>query len=205
MRPLGDAERRELEKDLDHFVFLHDVSWSDYEQLLRIRGDHSAPRITYLEGEVEIMSPSRSHEVIKSIIGHLVEVYCLEHDIEFLPAGSWTVKKKPAKRGAEPDECYLLRDVKNQTCPHLAIEVEWTSGRIDKQDVYRKLGVRETWYWRDGRIQPYLLWGERCRPITRSKALPGIDLDLIADLVMRPTANAAIREFRAHLRRRARG
>lgn len=30
--------------------------------------------------------------------------------------------------------------------PHLAIEVVWTSGGLDKLDVYRKLGVREVWY-----------------------------------------------------------
>src|SRR5687767_3755204 len=33
-----------------------------------MRGDHSAPRISYLEGEVEIMSPSRNHEIIKSAL-----------------------------------------------------------------------------------------------------------------------------------------
>ena len=54
----------------DHIIVLHDVSWEDYERILEIRGDHSAPRISYLEGEVEIMSPSKDHEVISSHIGH---------------------------------------------------------------------------------------------------------------------------------------
>ena len=75
------------EPDIDHFVFLHDISWNDYERLLRMRGDHSAPRISYLEGEVEIMSPSRTHEGIKSLIGCLVEAYCLERGIRFQPLG----------------------------------------------------------------------------------------------------------------------
>jgi len=35
--------------DRDHIVVLHDVSWEDYEHVLRIRGEHSAPRISYLE------------------------------------------------------------------------------------------------------------------------------------------------------------
>jgi Uma2 family endonuclease len=52
----------------DHIVYLHDVSWDDYERLLTMRGDHSAPRISYLEGEVEIMSPSKTHEEVKSLI-----------------------------------------------------------------------------------------------------------------------------------------
>ena len=188
--------------DMDHFVRLHDVSWADYERLLRIRGDRSAPRIAYLEGEVEIMSPSRSHEVIKSFIGRLVEVYCDVNDFEFTPVGSWTLKERPKKRGAEPDECYIFGDYRNAVRPQLAIEVEWTHGRIDKLEIYRKLAVREVWYWRDDSIHPYVLRGERYRPVRRSKALPGIDLDEIAQLVLRPTASAAIREYRARLLRR---
>jgi Uma2 family endonuclease len=188
----------------DHFVVLHGVSWKDYERLLRMRGDHSAPRITYLEGEVEIMSPSRSHQSIKSFIGCLVEVYCLENDIEFTPYGAWTLKLRPKKRGAEADECYVFGEVKNPKRPDLAIEVEWTSGRIDKLEVYRKLGVREVWYWREGRIEPYLLRGERYRLAPKSKALPGIDLAEIARLVELPTASRAIREYRSLLQKRAR-
>jgi len=41
------------EPDSDHVVFLHGLSWGDYKSLLRMPGDHSAPRINYLEGVVE--------------------------------------------------------------------------------------------------------------------------------------------------------
>ena len=43
----------------DQIIVLHDVTWEDYERVLEIRGDKSAPRINYLEGELEIMSPSQ--------------------------------------------------------------------------------------------------------------------------------------------------
>jgi Uma2 family endonuclease len=197
--------RRDDFDDTDHFVRLHGVSWADYGRLLRIRGDHSAPRITYLEGEVEIMSPSRSHESIKSFIGRLVEVYCTHHEIEFTPYGAWTLKKKREERGAEADECYVFGEPKDPKRPDLAIEVEWTSGRIDKLEVYRKLAVREVWYWREGRIQPYLLRGERYRPVAASKALAGIDLVQVASLLDRPSASRAMREYRAALRKPRRG
>src|SRR5215211_5827877 len=72
----------------DHIVVLHDVTWDDYERLLEIRGDRSAPRISYLEGEVEIMSPSRDHEQIKSYIGRLLEAWCFARGAELTPAGS---------------------------------------------------------------------------------------------------------------------
>src|SRR5215210_7446494 len=92
----------------DHIVVLHDVSWEDYERILEIRGDHSAPRISYLEGEVEIMSPSKDHEVISSHIGHLLEAWCIDRGIEITAAGSWTLKEKRKQRGAEADKCYIF-------------------------------------------------------------------------------------------------
>ncbi len=122
----------------DHFVRLYPAKWSDYKRLPAIRGERSAPRITYLEGLVEITSPSRSHESIKSVTGCLVEVYCLEHDLEFSTYGSWTLEDEEAERGAEPDECYVFGHVADPKRPDLAIEVEWTAGRVDKLDVYRK-------------------------------------------------------------------
>ncbi len=185
--------------DMDHVVFLHDLSWDDYESLLRMRGDHSAPRISYLEGEVEILSPSRTHESIRSLIGCLVEAYCLENGIRFRPLGSWTLRDRPKRRGAEADECYILGD-EDAERPHLAIEVVWTSGRIDKLEIYRKLGVAEVWYWRKGRIQPYQLRGERYVPSTTSQVLPGLDLMLLQRFLDQPTAYDAIIAYRKALR-----
>lgn len=185
--------------DVDQIVFLHDLCWDDYESLLRMRGDHSAPRISYLEGEVEIMSPSRSHEGIKSLIGCLVEAYCLERGIRFRPLGSWTLKDAPKERGAEPDECYIIGD-RDSDRPHLAIEVIWTSGRIDKLEIYRKLGVAEVWYWRKGRLVPYRLHGERYVEAAASEVLPGLDLALLQGFLDQPTAYDAILAYRQALR-----
>src|SRR5689334_3504067 len=126
----------------DHFVILHDVSWEDYERLLEIRGEKSAPRIHYLEGELEIMSPSKDHEQIKSLIGFLVEIWCVDRGIVIGSFGSWTLKKKRSRRGAEADECYIFGRERRDH-PHLAIEVEWTRGGIDKLQIYEKLGVEE--------------------------------------------------------------
>ena len=183
----------------DHIVNLHEVSWDDYERLLTMRGDRSAPRISYLEGEVEIMSPSQTHEGIKSALGRLVETYCLERDIRFDTYGSWTLKAKDLLRGAEPDECWVFGDAPAER-PHLVIEVVWTSGRIDKLDIYRKLGVAEVWYWRQGRVQPYCLRGERYVAVTVSEVLPGLDLELLTSFLDCPSTSEAIHGYRQSLR-----
>jgi Uma2 family endonuclease len=183
----------------DQIVFLHGLAWDDYERLLAMRGDRSAPRISYLEGEVEIMRPSQTHEGIKSLIGRLVETYCLEGDIPFNTYGSWTLKAQDRSRGAEPDECWIFGEA-HADQPHLAIEVVWTSGRIDKLDIYRKLGVAEVWYWRQGRIQPCCLRGERSVPAIASEVLPGLDLELLTSFLDRPSTSEAIRGYGQALR-----
>jgi Uma2 family endonuclease len=189
----------------DHFVLLRESTWADYERLLEQRGDHAVPRITYLEGTIEVMSPSFDHEGIKSTIGCLVELYCDENDIDYTTAGSWTIKNKRKERGAEPDECYIFGPRGGRRAPELAIEVEWTWGRIDKLEVYKKLGVREVWYWREGRIEPYELRRGRYVRLSKSSVLPGIDLVQLAKLTLRVgTTSALKRAYRATLRRKRR-
>jgi Uma2 family endonuclease len=190
------AEPRE-----DHFVHLHGVTWADYLRVLKIRGERSAPRITYVEGTLEIMSPSRTHDEIKSYIGCLVEAWCLERGIEFTPYGAWTLKSRRDERGVEADECYVFGpEPKRKRRPDLAIEVVWTWGGIDKLDVYRKLGVREVWYWDQGKLQAYVRRGLSYEAVAASEALPGIDLEQLVSFLDRPTASRAIRDYRAALR-----
>jgi Uma2 family endonuclease len=188
----------------DNIVRLHDVDWANWQRLLAMRGEHSAPRLAYLKGEVEIMSPSRSHASIKSVIGRLVETYCLEHEIPFRPLGGWTLESEPDERAVEPDECYIF-GAEDASRPHLAIEVVWTSGGIDKLEIYRKLDVAEVWYWKRGVLTPYSLRTDgpdapRYEPVTASLVLPGIDLAQLATFLDQPTAYDAIRAYRAALR-----
>jgi len=186
----------------DHIVLLRSAAWSDYQRMLELRGERSVPRLAYLKGVLELMSPSREHEAIKSIIGRLVDVWCVEHGIEFNVYGSWTLESPEAERAVEPDECYVFDDVRDPQRPDLAIEVIWTSGGLDKRDIYRALGVRELWFWRKGRLTAHALRGERYDEIPASEVLPGIDLAELASFIDRGTVSQAIREYRAALKAR---
>lgn len=199
MQTTATAARSAREED--QRVRLHGVRWEDYERLLAIRGESAAVRITYLSGEVELMSPSRHHERIKSMIGRLVELYAVERGIDLAAFGSWTIKDASNERGAEPDECYVLgTDDEQPTRPDLAVEVVWTSGGADKLDVYRGLGVREVWFWQDGRITVHVLEGDRYLERARSECLPGLDVAFVARLAAHPNQALAVREFLASLR-----
>lgn len=166
---------------MDQRVTLHGVSWSQYEAVLAIRGDDAGVRMTYLEGELELMSPSSYHEQIKKCLARLLEAYALEKDIDLNGYGSWTVRAELEERGIEPDECYVLEHEGEEEPerPDLAIEVVWTSGGIDKLEVYLGLGVPEVWMWRDDRLDVYALERGTYVPSARSRLLPDLDLDLL--------------------------
>ena len=184
--------------DHDDIVVLRDAAWSDYERILAIRGDAPVPRVTFLEGLLELMSPSKSHESIKSVIGRLVEAWCVEKGVDITPYGSWTLQEPGAERGAEPDECYIIGD-RDADRPDLAIEVVWTSGGIDKLEVYRKLRVREVWFYERGALRFFTLQGTRYEEIPKSELLPGADPALFLRCMAEPTQTDAIRALRKAL------
>ncbi len=181
-------------------MILHGVTWDDYRRIMEIRGDRSAPRITYADGRLEIRRPSKAHEFLKSLIGRLVEVYCLEVGVEFSTFGSWTLEDQDVKHGVEPDECYVFGPARVTVRPDLAIEVVWTSGGLSKLDAYRAFGVREVWFWRRGVITPYVLRDDTYVETAASEVLPGIGLVQLAGFLDRPTTSEAMRAYRDVLR-----
>lgn len=186
----------------DHIIVLGNATWEDYERLMEIRGDHSAPRIAYHAGWLEIMTPSINHETIKSNLGRLVEIWCQERGIRYRVFGSWTIKERREKRGAEPDECYVFGDglpSAELVAPDLAIEVIWTSGGLDKLEIYRKLDVAEVWIWERGRLTPYVLREDQYVEAASSEVLPGIDLEQLVGFADREYISDAVIEYRAAL------
>lgn len=113
----------------DQRIVLHGLTWDQFQTLLVIRGERRY-RMAYLDGVVEIMGASRGHEGKKSMIGRLLEHYCLDIDIPITPYGSWHLDDKSEDAAAEPDECYVfVADPRQKEWPDLAIEVVWTKRR----------------------------------------------------------------------------
>jgi Uma2 family endonuclease len=166
----------------DHRIVLHGVSWADYDTFDRVRGpDTLQPRLSYLDGTLELMTTGLRHELVKKLLARLIEAYADECELELIGIGNATFRKKARKAGAEPDECYWLDDQK--AVPDLAIEIVHTSGGVDKLEIYRRLGVREVWFWIDEDFAVYRLAGERYRKHAESIALRGIDLAHVAELL----------------------
>jgi Uma2 family endonuclease len=187
---------------VDQLVRLAGVGWKDYEAVLAMRGERSVPRVTYLEGVLELMSPSKHHENEKKKLARLFEAWAEESGTPVEGIGSWTLKDETQQRGAEPDECYTIDRVpeSEDDRPDLAIEVVWTRGGIDKLEVYSKLGVREVWYYESRTLRFFALRGESYEAVRRSELLPAFDAELVLRCMQEPSQTAAVAALRAAMR-----
>ena len=158
------------------------VTWQAYESLLSALGNSSGYRMAYLLETLEIMSPSRSHELDKKAIARLLEAYLEEKRIRFWGLGSTTLKNKDKQAGKEPDECYCIGT--DREIPDLAIEVVYTSGGVDTLEIYQRLGVGEVWIWQNSQLQVYCLDGDNYQQQSASKLLPDLDLALLAQHIV---------------------
>jgi Uma2 family endonuclease len=198
------ATRLSVDVDEDQRVIMHNMAWRDYEVLLAIRGDRAGVRMYYLDGEIEIVSPSKIHEERKKTLARLLEQWALETGVDLNGFGSWTLKKELDEAGAEPDECYIVGPDKD--VPDLVIEVEWsrTTG-LPKHEIYRRLGTRELWtLTSDGRLLVRTLekgaWVEQ----TRSKVLPKLDLAWLYSFLEITPQSKAVRALRDAMRKKRR-
>jgi Uma2 family endonuclease len=184
--------------DPDQRVILGGIDWWQFEAFLAIRGDSAGVRVTYLEGQLEIMSPSQGHEMLAKLIARLLEAYADEKGFVFEGYKSMTMRNAPKLRGIEPDECYAIGAPKDS--PDLAVEVMWTHGGIDKLDVYRGLGVREVWIWQKDELKAYELRADAYVEISQSVVIPGLSPSFIAGFLDCETQTEAVRKLRNALR-----
>lgn len=181
-------------EDSEQKSIITGVSWEDYEQLLNYLGDSLRYRITYLDGTLEIMSPSRCHEFNKKNIARLLEAYLNQVEIDYWGLGSTTFRKQNQKSGKEPDECYCIGTEKQ--FPDIAIEIIVSSGGIDTLQVYKRLGIKEIWFWQNDRLTIYYLnqQGEYQQQ-NKSVILPELDINLLASYVTASNPRIAVKEF----------
>src|SRR5262245_19544518 len=153
-------------------MLIHGVSWKDYV-ILREALDTPGLRMTYCEGALELMSPSMTHELNKTTIARLIELYAFLRDLPLLGYGSTTFRREAKERGAEPDECYCVgRQMREGESPDIVIEVIHTAPMLDKLDVYRGLDVPEVWLFEEGAFAIHRLAGDHYERIERSAFLP---------------------------------
>jgi len=149
-------------------VLLHDVSWAQFENILRDLGDRRSARVAYCDGMLEIMTPLPEHEYFKETIGDAVKdiAEVLEQDYESYGSTTWRRQMKQA--GLEPDNCFYFQnealvrgklefDLNVDPPPDLALEIDLTSKSLDRLPIYQRLGIPELWCYEEGVLKIYQL------------------------------------------------
>ena len=89
--------------EAEQAVVLSNVSWRIYLEL-RDSPCNRGLRMTYADGELEIMTLSGFHELISHIIDHFIIEWCIAKNIPIRPGGSMTLRREPLERGLEGDQ-----------------------------------------------------------------------------------------------------
>src|SRR4051812_13714127 len=86
-------------------IVLENITWETYERLLREAGERHI-RMTYDDGDLEIMTLSFGHENVGELIGVLISFLAFELNIPIRSGGSTTLRRKLKRKGLEPDKCF---------------------------------------------------------------------------------------------------
>lgn len=166
-------------------VVFQEVTWQEFESILKELGEHRADRIAYENGCLEIMAPSPEHEGNKEIISDLVKALLEELNLDFWCLGSTTFKNQAMLKGIEPDQCFYIQnerqirgknrlDLTLDPPPDLVLEIDITSRT--HPSIYAALGVPELWRFEKGRLQINVLRNDQYEEVLESVIFSGLPL-----------------------------
>ena len=179
------------------FVFPIRLSWEQFKTLEELFDYTRSIRLTYLDGQVEIMTISTDHETFKCLLAGLLILFFVEKDISFTPTGSATLQAEERGSSKEPDLSYRFGEERRQrNRPDLVIEIVFTSGTVKKLEYYRRFDLPEVWFWEDGVFTVYCLQESGYEQVNASQILPELDLGLLAQCLQMSEEKAALKFFR---------
>ena len=137
-----------------HQALIKNVSWSELEQILEELGETRSSRISYSNGNLEIMTPLPEHEYSKVLISDFVRIILEELEQEYWNLGATTFKSEKMAQAVEADECFYIQneaivrgkkriDLNRMPPPDLVIEIDITNRT--RFNNYQLLGVPELW------------------------------------------------------------
>ncbi len=190
-------------------IHLSGISWQTYETLLQELNNSRHLRLTYNQGNLEIMAPSPEHEIYKKAMGRFVETIAEELEIRIYPLGSTTFKL-PKLSGVEPDECFYITNLnavkgKNRISlqqdppPDLVVEIDITSSCENRLPIYTDMGVPEIWRYDGNSFTINVLQNQQYVTVEQSLAFPNLPLQEISRFLQQVNQQdylELVREFR---------
>ncbi|MEM6838475.1 MAG: Uma2 family endonuclease [Cyanobacteria bacterium P01_C01_bin.120] len=168
--------------------FMHSaLTWEDFQTLQTVLTPRGV-RVSYFQGEVELLTVSDWHGLIAGNLGYLLEMYLLQNLIRFIGLEDFSIEIL-ATASAQADKAYCFEERKS--VPDLAVEVVITGERETKLKRYAALKVPEVWFWINNKIRVYRLDEDTNKYCLtpNSSWLPNLDLSRLAI--------SATQEFRA--------
>jgi Uma2 family endonuclease len=163
------------------------------------------------------MAPSDAHEEYKTLFLLLIGVWAEELNIALKCFGSKTHRRKDIKRGAEPDQCFYVKNLARirgkrsinllrDPPPDLVIEIGITRSALDKLELYAAFGVPEIWRFDGERLRIAVLGRNgHYRNVSRSLAFPTLPVEeLVRFIHLAETEDdiGVLRQFRQWVRER---
>jgi Uma2 family endonuclease len=165
----------------DRILTITGATWEDYQSFNS--EEYLGYRVSYFQGEIEIVSPGLNHEIIASVIDRLILAYCDKYNLLEFPFRQ-TRLEVSNQAGREPDVAYSFQTRKAQ--PDLVVEVIFSSGNLDDLKAsYKSIGIPELWIWKKNRITFYLLINNEYQEAEFSKILPKIEANYLIKFINR--------------------
>ncbi len=182
----------------EKLVTLPNITWEQFKGIESQLENNRAVRLTYLKGDLEIVSPiGEKHEEVKSTLGLLLEAYMREKGIRFYTRGGFTLEA-PGYASGTPDESYSIGS--RQDTPDIVIEVIVTSGTLDRRELYKPKRVPEVWFWKADQLKVFHLESGEYAEVSRSTFLPDLDPALLLRYLRMPDQYDAVNEFMQDIR-----
>jgi Uma2 family endonuclease len=175
-------------------VVLHNISWQQFENLLKDLGEKRSARVAYLDGTLEIMTPLPEHEYFRDAISDAVKDAAEILDLDYECYGSATWKREMEKAGLEPDSCFYFQnearvrgklkfDLNQDPPPDLALEIDLTSKSLPRFPIYARLGVSELWCYDAGQLTLYQLENGEYQQVSTSRIFSMLPVQELPDVI----------------------
>jgi Uma2 family endonuclease len=146
---------------------LHNIEWAGYKAIADVLGE-SHVRLTYSEGNLELMTLSFGHERYSILLGRFIGVLTELLDMPCASGGMTTLRREDLQRAIEPDQCYYLKnepavrnklkiDLQVDPPPDLAIEVDISRSSLGRMNMYSSLGIPEVWRFDGSKLHVHRL------------------------------------------------